>query len=324
MSKEAFEKKLEALRTLRTSGDDSKTSAALAKALRDPSNYVVAKAAELIAEFGSRELTEELATAFDRLMVDAVKRDPQCWGKTAIAKALAQLGYGKPDIFRRGLQHVQKEPSWGDRADSAAPLRIACTEALVGTDLDGIEILRLLVIPMGDRTKIVRMAAIGVLLSLGRWEGELLLRHKVVAGDTDPEVLATCFAGIVEMGERGSLDFVASFLEDELEMRAQEAVTALAQSRHREAIQVLKSRWKGKMDAELRRTITIALGASPLPEGRDFLLQIFHENRGELPVYAVMALARGRFRAELREELSRVVEERQERKLSQTFQEEFG
>ena len=83
--KAAFEKKLEALRGLRQSGD---ARAGVAKALGDASNYVVGKAAEMCAELGLRELAPELVAAFDRLIVDGVKDDPQCWGKVAIVKAL--------------------------------------------------------------------------------------------------------------------------------------------------------------------------------------------------------------------------------------------
>src|ERR1039458_7990126 len=64
---------------------------ALRKALADRVNLVAAKAANIAADLPAPEILPDLLRAFDRLFEDPVKRDPQCWGKNAIARAMAFL-----------------------------------------------------------------------------------------------------------------------------------------------------------------------------------------------------------------------------------------
>ena len=103
------------------------------KALKDRSNYVAAKAAAIAAERQFHSLEPDLLAAFDRFMKDPAKSDPQCWAKNAIAKALKDFSYADPSIFFRGVAHVQLEPVWGGRQDTAATLRGICALALIGT-----------------------------------------------------------------------------------------------------------------------------------------------------------------------------------------------
>src|SRR5512146_2119852 len=58
-------------------------------------------------------LVDELAPAFERLCEDAVKRDPVCRGKLAIARALHDLDRWDGAVFARGVAYVQKEPAFG-------------------------------------------------------------------------------------------------------------------------------------------------------------------------------------------------------------------
>src|SRR5579883_210815 len=64
---------------------------ALRKALADRVGLVVAKAAKVAAQLELRSLIPDLLHAFDRLFEKPTDRDPQCWGKNAIAKALVDL-----------------------------------------------------------------------------------------------------------------------------------------------------------------------------------------------------------------------------------------
>src|SRR5437762_10382692 len=90
MARRDIEQQLGQLNRVREAGR-ADAAAALRKALADRVNLVVAKAANLAADLDLRDLIPDLLRAFDRLMEDAVKRDPQCWGKNAVAKALKQL-----------------------------------------------------------------------------------------------------------------------------------------------------------------------------------------------------------------------------------------
>src|SRR5712671_2183753 len=65
----------------------------LRKALNDKANLIVAKAAKIAGELMIRELLPDLLAAYGRLFDDPVKRDTQCWGKNAIAKALHDMDY---------------------------------------------------------------------------------------------------------------------------------------------------------------------------------------------------------------------------------------
>ncbi len=318
--KAAFEKKLEALRALRQSSD---ARTGVAKALGDASNYVVSKAAEMCAELGLRELAPELVSAFDRLMADGAKDDPQCWGKLAIVKALGEMAWRSPEVFARGLRYRQMEPVWSGTTDTAMGVRAACAEALVSTELDGVSILRLLVWALGDDAKLVRVAAVGALAQLSRWEGELLLRQLAIRGDTEPEVMGACLSGILELGERGALDFVASFVGED-DARGLEAIAALAQSRHAEAIRAVMARWERGLGLEAQKTIAISLGASPLEEARDALLRVLGEARAEVAVCAVTGLASSRYREEVRERVREITAGKKDWRVTEAFQTEFG
>src|SRR5437016_570804 len=86
-------------------------AAPVRKALADRVNLVVAKAASLAGELLLRELEPDLVRAFERLLDDP-KRDPQCWGKNAIAQALKELEHAQSAVFLRGAMHIQMEPVW--------------------------------------------------------------------------------------------------------------------------------------------------------------------------------------------------------------------
>ena len=95
----------------------------LHRALADRSNLVVARAAEIVAEWELADAAPDLIAAFDHFLIDPVRRDPTCAAKLALAEALLRLDAGDAEHFRRGLRHVQPEPVWGGTQDTAAPLR---------------------------------------------------------------------------------------------------------------------------------------------------------------------------------------------------------
>ncbi|HXA49421.1 MAG TPA: hypothetical protein VNV86_03915, partial [Candidatus Acidoferrum sp.] len=90
MASRRIEEQLEALGRLR-SGSAAEAIQLLRRGLTDRSNVVVAKAAKMAGELDARDAIPDLLAAFDRLFDDPVKRDPQCWGKTAIAKTLRDM-----------------------------------------------------------------------------------------------------------------------------------------------------------------------------------------------------------------------------------------
>jgi HEAT repeat protein len=316
VSKQAFEKKIEDLKILRTPGE-------LRKPLQDRNNYLVSKAAEIAATLKLEDLIPDLLAAFDRFLVDPVKSDPQCWAKTAIAKALKNLGHRDASVFLRGIAYRQLEPVRNGRADSAGTLRGICTLAVIDCQLDDLEILKHLTDRLADPETPVRLDAALAIGQFGRPEGILPLRLKALLSDEEPEVTGQCFTSLLAMDSQEAISFIRQFLEAKNDETAAEAARALAQSREPEALVILKELYQKKLPAELRHNILISLGASPLREAADFLLSVVRTEPAELAVSALTSLAASRFRAEVRDAAQAAAGSRQEPALLQTFQREF-
>jgi HEAT repeat protein len=325
LSKQAFEKKIEALEALRSAADSAAVPVELRKALRDRNNYLVSKAAELVADLKQDDLIPELIAAFDRFMIDPVKSDPQCWAKNAIAKALKNLGHRDAHVFLRGIVHAQPEPVWGGQADSASTLRGTCALALVDCRLDDLEILTHLTDRLADEQMPVRVDAALAIGQFARPEGVLPLRLKAWLGHDEPEVIGQCFTSLMALDSRAALGFIAGFLGAKNDDVRAEAAGVLAQAREPEALQLVIEFYKRKrLPAEFRVGILMALGASPLREAADFLMSVVRSESGELAGSALTALGLSRFRNEMREAARAVVAQKEDPGLNKIFEREFG
>lgn len=324
MTRRALDARLEALRALRSTPDHPEAVEQLQKALTDRNNHVVATAAAIAAELRLEPLLPDLLTAFDRFFVDPTRSDPSCLAKTAIAKALRELGHRGADAFVRGLTHVQLEPAWGGRADSATNLRATCALALPDTQLDDLSVLTYLSDALADRDKQVRADSAAAIAALGRSEGALPLRLKLLLGDADADVLGQCFTALLSVAPAGAVAFIARFLESSNEDVQLEAASALAQCRDPEALEVLRAFWQGALlSSPLRRALLMSLGASPQSCAADLLLDVIERDPDELALTAVVALATSRFHAELRQKVSAAVARRQSGRLSAAFEQHF-
>src|SRR5271157_3396463 len=203
-------------------------AATLRKALSDGINVLVAKAARIAAERKLRELVPDLLCAFDRLFEKPVERDPQCWGKNAIAKALVDLEYRESAPFLRGIGHIQLEPVWRGHEDTASTLRGTCVLALVACgDVPRETILRRLVDALTDTAEPVRVEAARALAQMEGEEGALLLRLKARLGDPEPGVTGQVFDSLIQVERGEALKFVAEFLKSADEAVREEAALAL-------------------------------------------------------------------------------------------------
>ena len=61
----------------------------------------------------------DLVRAFERLLEHPLRSDPGCAGKAAIANALYRVGAAEIGVYVKGVRHVQLEPVWGGKADTA-------------------------------------------------------------------------------------------------------------------------------------------------------------------------------------------------------------
>ncbi len=303
MGKEAFEQKLAALAALRQMGDRVAVEAALRKALRDKNNYYVAKAAELVGERGFVELAGELVEAFDRFFVEGAKRDPKCWAKEAIVRALGELGHRGAAVYRQGLGYVQMEPVWGGQEDAAVGLRSVCALRMVETELSDLEVLDVLSVALADAEPRVRAEVARALGQLGCPEALPLLRFKALSGDREVEVLGHCLAGILAVGGEAELPWVGRFLDSpEAELRG-EAASVLAFARFDRAAEELRRYWRQMLPEELRTALLLALGASPQRHAAALLASIVEdEEEPRARVEAAReALRRSRFAGEFGE-----------------------
>jgi HEAT repeat protein len=319
--KEAFERKLEALASLRASPPDAAVEP-LRKALKDRSNYLVSKAAALAGELRLTALIPDLLHAFDRFMLDPAKTDPQCWAKNSIAKTLKDLNYDDPAVFLRGIGHVQMEAVWGTSVDTALTLRGACALALVACTLDRQSILTRLVDLLADETP-VRCDSIRAIGQLPGHDSALLLRLKALLGDKEAGVTGLCFDVLLEISSADSVPFVARFFAAKNPEVRVEAAAALATSREPQAIEALKQCFTGSADTELKTAILQSLAGARQGAGAEFLLSVIDESAPEHAALAVESLASGRFREEFRERVEASVRRRGIDALTAAFQAAF-
>jgi hypothetical protein len=323
VSKQAFEQKIHEIEQLRSEPGPA-AQAKLAKALANRSNYLVSKAAAVAADLQLDALIPDLAGAFERFLHEPVKTDPQCWAKIAIAKALKDLAHRDPAVFLRGITHVQMEPVFGGRQDTAGPVRSACALALVECRLDDFETLNVLAELLLDAEPGVRVDAAAAIAQCGSPAGALLLRLKARVGDTEPEVTGQCLFSLLSLGGADSVAFVGRFLDHNDPQMRVEAAAALGAARDPEALSLLTARFRRERDPELRHAMVTSAGASPIPDAAEFLLGVVGGEDAKLALAAVEALAASRFRNEVRDKVERVVGERGGSALSEVFARQFG
>ena len=300
-----------------TSAQDAAT---LRKALGDRINLVVAKAARIASERQMHEMLPDLLLAFDRLFEKPVERDPQCWGKNAIAKALVDLEYRESAPFLRGIGHIQMEPVWGGQEDTASTLRGTCVLALVAcSDAPREKVLRRLVDALTDKAEPVRVEVARALAQMEGEEGALLLRLKARLGDREPGVTGQVFDSLLQVEREEALEFVAEFLKSADEVVREEAALALGASRLPAAVELLRKAWLGTKEEMLLR----AISSSRLDSAIAFLVELVREGRIKDASAAVEALSLHKESEEIRKQVKAAAESR-EREIVSLFRERFG
>jgi HEAT repeat protein len=279
MASRRIEEHLEALNRLRT-GTAEVAVPAVRRALTDRSNVVAAKAAKVAVEMSARDMIPDLLSAFERLFEDAVKRDPQCWAKNEIARALRDFDYGEAAPFLRGAKWVQKEPVWGGEADTAGTLRGICLLALPGcAGMRRETILRLLVDALVEDDPAVRADAARAISAMGGEDAALVLRLKARTGDKEPAVTGQVFESLLAVERSEGLEFVGGFLRPEGGEAAEEAALAIGGSRMEKGVDVLAQAWEHARGEEYRTAILRALGISRQQAAIGFLKRVEAEGR---------------------------------------------
>ena len=265
--------RLAALDSLRTDPTSKQSLSLLKKALATKTNTVVGRAAEIAGGYQLTALEPELVQAFARFMINPQKTDPACIAKTALAEALYRMEAYQPDLFLAGIGHVQMEPVWGGREDTAAKLRGICALGLVRINHDNVmlELAQLLADPEPDaRISAARAIAYASMVA----EGEPLLRFKALVGDDSPQVLSECLSALLQLAPETSLSFVAGFLQrDDPAVQGATAV-ALGESHLVQAFPFLETAREDAIEADLKKTLLLSIALLRHERALEFLLSL--------------------------------------------------
>jgi hypothetical protein len=320
MAQRGFDEQMAALDALKGRELDADAITLIRKSLGNRSNFLVAKAARLAEDNCLTDLVPDLLSAFDRFFTNAEKTDPQCWAKNALSRALARLECRDKDVFLRGVRHHQMEPTWGGRSDSAGTLRANCAHALIGCDgLTNQDLLVLLLVPLVDKDKAVRVEAVRALAQLGEAAVPVLRLRALIAGE-DAEVLGQCFTALLAIERDAAIPFVAGFLEAG-DDPAGEAAFALAETRSPAALAALLRRQKEFADEWFSGVLLSAIALTRLPEAADFLIGLIEREEREA-ARAIEALSRASTSDELKARLEKAVEDTGSPKLLKTLREQ--
>ena len=282
------------------------------------SNLVVAKAATIITDSQQADFLPQLATAFDRFFADG--SDKGCPAKTAVANALYTLGHNESAGFLRGIHHVQREASFGPPVDVAAELRGICALGLarIGYPDVLLELGELLV----DQEFQPRVMAVRAVAYTGSADGAPLLRMKVLAGDTEPEVTAECFVALMKLSPRKSLPFVARFLKSP--DLAEPAALAIGGSRTLESFELLRNEWESHLQSEPRRPLLLGIAMTRQPVAVDFLLERILDDRPTAAADAITAMAIYRHDETIKSKINAIVNDRGESDVVAAFKKSFA
>jgi HEAT repeat protein len=249
----------------------------LKQVIKSKHAIAVARAAKLVNRMNAHALIPDLVIAFERFMVNAATTDQSCIAKKTIAQTLYRLDYSQEDLFLQGIKHVQMEPVWGGKVDTAPGLRGFCALGLVRMNypLVMVELADLLADPESE----ARISAARAIAYTDNSQGVPLLRLKVKLGDKDPQVLSECFIALLKLAPDSSLSLVAEFLDHPEAQISEMAALALGESRIKEAFPVLSQWWERSRAPELRRSVLLAIAMLRHNEALEFLLSLVTEGK---------------------------------------------
>jgi len=283
-----LETQLDHLADLRRQPPSLEGKAEVASSLASKSNLVVAKSARIAGEWQLSELAPDMAAAFGRFLIKGDTTDKRCEAKIQILKALLQFEYPSPDVFLRGMRHVQMEGSFGPPVDTAAEVRALSAIGLAQTSFSDTleEIVPLLI----DRERDARIGAVRAVAGSGLVGNAALLRLKALSGD-EPEVVGECLAGLLQVAPEKSVGFVAAFLDGRDEAIAEAAALALGESRLEEAFPILRVEFERTRSRGLRRTLMTAMALLRRENAIAYLLSQVRDAEGQTSADAVQALS---------------------------------
>lgn len=286
MAKDKTEQTIARVAALVSAEESPQTNGALAAALMDKSNLVVARAASVIETRQSASLVDALEAAYHRFI--SKLPDKGCLAKTAIASALYSIGASAESVFLHGVDYVQKEASWGPPVDVAIGLRGTCALGLVR--IGHREALARSADLLGDAEAQARIMAARALAYSASEYAALPIRTKLQIGDDDPEVMAECFAALLKLTPAPAVPLIARFLDSKDDDLRQYAALALGESRLASAAEVLMLRWRTDIHPDRREQLALPIATLRSPVSFDFLVNAIVEESASTAAAILEAL----------------------------------
>ena len=284
----------ERLARLRDIGEEDPVSDASRAYLKNTlglkTSHAVARAAEIVGEHGIEALGKPVADAFARLIRGPAKQDPGCVAKTSCARALGALPAfrfeARDAVFVPGIRHVQMEPVYGGRVDTAGELRGVC---IYGLAMAGDpRALNLAADLLADPEPAARRGAVSA-AGLSGATAAPLMRLAIRKGEDHPDVLHELLAGVLDLDPDHGFALVREML-DEPE-RGDTAALVLGESGHDEAFAALTHTLNRSLDASQRGVLITAIAMLRHAVSRRFLLELLREGEDRDAEQIVRALS---------------------------------
>jgi HEAT repeat protein len=312
------EDKIEALRQCIEQGPQAQAHACLNKALKEKSNFLVSKAAEWTAEQLAYDLIDDLIAAFGRFMHDALSTDKTCAAKRAIARALYDLEYDNAAFYRNYLTYRQMEPVWGGSVDTAVDLRCTCALGLVASN-DPRAVLHIVEL-LHDTEYQARLGAVKAIELIQPYHAEIVLRHKILQGDDEPEVIAQCFSSLAKAAPEESLEFISGFLSSESDVLRESAALALGECRLDEALDLLIETSDNLFGFDkLIPSFYRAIALQRKDKAYDYLLEKIAHTAADQASHAIAALSMYNYNQELKDKIIAIAKIRKLTKLNKAI-----
>jgi HEAT repeat protein len=205
------------------------------------------------------------------------------------------------------MRHIQMEPVFGGRSDTAGTLRATCALALVQCrTLTNDDVLRYLVDLFGDSDKTVRAESARAIEQVGSSSASLLLRLRAVLGNDEPEVLGACYSGVLRVEGVSAISWVSRFLSKGDDASG-EAALAIAGTHSPQAFATLRRNLEEVHDTWFRSVLLSAIALTRQDTALEFLLdQVKSESLDA--ERALEALVRSMPSAEIMHRLEKLVE----------------
>ncbi len=260
------------LSAIRSNPDDPAAATDLARALDSPSNFVVAKAAQIAEAHGKFDLRDKLVAAFNRMFENPHKLDPTCAALTSIVKALHTLDCEDPTPFFKGIRHRQMEGSFGPPVDAAVELRAASAIALARHTHP--RVITEITDRLADKEPGARLGAATALGCCGSPAAYPLLHFKTLIGDPEPDVITECYTSLLVLDPQLAIELIKRALNGG--DYAESAALALGPFRHPETFSILKERYEELAGGPLKQTILLAISLCRTEEAAAYLEPLEH------------------------------------------------